>query len=109
MSPQRQLSINCLPPQFEHEGQAFLFTWFIVEHPRLYGSQCFLRPRLHESGQIFAHRQKLARFHPAFTRDRRNWTNFERPTAQVGLGPVNGASVRTTQKFMYKKPAKTLN
>ena len=29
------------------------------------------------------HGQKLAQFHLAFTRDRRNWTNFERPSVQV--------------------------
>ena len=44
-----------------------------------------LRSRLHGSGQIFA-RIKLAPFHLAFTRDRRNWTNFW--TAKcASLGP----------------------
>ena len=44
-----------------------------------------IRPRLHGSRQ-FLQGKKLARSHPAFTRDRRNWTRFW--TAKcASLGP----------------------
>ena len=54
-------------------GESQLTTARAKQYPNM--AKLTLRPRLQGSGQIFA-RKNLARFHLAFTRDRRNWTSF---------------------------------